>query len=265
MTVQPPAMLYTQGFGSRPENVEIPIVEDFDPGNFFIPGLPIGKRWTNRAANRVWELTSVATVSGITTPTWTQLGAAGGALSTLTGDLGAAVTAVGANIDVKGGASGGIIFNNGGAGLLSAAVQVDGTTITINGSDQLTASGALPVLYFSLTTIGAVTATTANIPVPLNQGTQVQLNVAYVTTNFLGAGGVLDSIAVLSNGGGVLVVNPEDELSINETDGSGGTVDLSASDINVIASGGSNIAVQVLGVAAVTINWRIGITLISTP
>ncbi len=265
MTIQPPAMLYTQAFGSRPEDVEIPIVETSDPGSFFVPGLPIGKRWVNRSANTEWVLTSITTVAGVTTPTWTLRSSSGGVLNTLTGDVGIPVVPVGANIDVKGGAAGAVLFSNGGAGLLSAQVQVDGTTITINGSDQLTASGALPVQYFSLTTVGAVTATTAAIPVPLNQATQVLINLAYVTTDFLGGGGVLDSIAVLSNGGGVLVVNPEDELSINETDGSGGTHDLSASDVNVTAPGGSNIAVQVLGVAGVTINWRIAVTLISTP
>jgi len=59
MTIQSGAVLNTQGFGNRPENVEIPHVDvrnpsSLDTGRGFFP---IGKRWINRLISIFGRLT----------------------------------------------------------------------------------------------------------------------------------------------------------------------------------------------------------------
>jgi len=70
MTFQPGANLYTQGFGSRPENVEVPHVDVRAPASTDVL-YPIGKIWINRLANTVYFLTSQTSSAGVTTSTWT--------------------------------------------------------------------------------------------------------------------------------------------------------------------------------------------------
>jgi len=73
MTFQPGANVYTQGFGSRPENVEVPHLDMRDPTPNDIL-FPIGKRWTNTIGNSEWVLTSQSTIGNVTTSTWVPLG-----------------------------------------------------------------------------------------------------------------------------------------------------------------------------------------------
>jgi hypothetical protein len=100
MTIQPGAMLYTQGFGSRPESVEVPHIENRAPTasdyNF-----PVGKRWvyTNVAS---YELIGVSTTSGITTANWNLLASDTGPLDTLTGGSGGAISPSAGNITLAG-------------------------------------------------------------------------------------------------------------------------------------------------------------------
>lgn len=146
MTIQPPSDLYAVAFGTHPEAVEVPIVATGSPGNFFVPGLPLGKRWIGTAANQEWVLTSITTSGGITTPTWTLLGTASGALNTLTGDIGGAIAPSAANINIQGGGAGAISFSNGGLGQMNAQVLVDGVTVQIVGN-QLVAGASVPTTF----------------------------------------------------------------------------------------------------------------------
>lgn len=70
MTFPPGAMLYTQAFGSRPENVEVPHIDVRAPAGTDVL-YPIGKMWVNRSANTVYVLTSQTSSAGVTTSTWT--------------------------------------------------------------------------------------------------------------------------------------------------------------------------------------------------
>lgn len=63
----------------------------------------------------------------------------GGAINTLSAQGGALTPPQGTNFDFSGTASSAILFSIAGNGLMRAAVQVDNTTIQINGSNQLTA------------------------------------------------------------------------------------------------------------------------------
>jgi hypothetical protein len=102
MTFQNGAMLYTQGFGSRPENVEIPHLDTRAPTSSDVNGYPIGKRWINTATNTEYVLTSTTSSMNVTTPTWTLLGTNSGALNTLTGDSGGAISPSAGNITLAG-------------------------------------------------------------------------------------------------------------------------------------------------------------------
>lgn len=144
MTFQQGANLYTQGFGSRPENVEVPHVELRSPtsndtgGGFFT----IGKIWVRPDTNSVWMLTFLVTISGVTTATWTPLAAGSSGIQTLSAEGGSATLPLANNFDFRGnsgGVMGAIQFSTPSNGEMNANVRVDGVTVTINGSNQLEA------------------------------------------------------------------------------------------------------------------------------
>lgn len=95
------ANVYTQGFGSRPENVEVPILSLVAPNsqNF---NYPIGKRWINTATNTEYVLTSISTIGGTSTATWTLLGTNSGALNTLSDDSNTTTSPSAGNIQLAG-------------------------------------------------------------------------------------------------------------------------------------------------------------------
>ena len=64
MTFQPGANVYTQGFGSAPENVQVPHIENREPTIYDID-YPIGKAWVNPSANEEYVLTSLNVSNGV--------------------------------------------------------------------------------------------------------------------------------------------------------------------------------------------------------
>jgi hypothetical protein len=52
MGFQPGANLYTAGFGSRPENVEVPHIDTRAPAASDV-NYPVGKSWINKSANAI--------------------------------------------------------------------------------------------------------------------------------------------------------------------------------------------------------------------
>jgi hypothetical protein len=100
MTVQPGANLYSQGFGSYPENVEIPVISNVNPGPNNV-NYPLGKRWINQALNTTWELTSISSLQGNIQANWVSTGGATTAVATLSGNTGTATPTSG-NIVISG-------------------------------------------------------------------------------------------------------------------------------------------------------------------
>jgi hypothetical protein len=79
---QPGAVINTQGFGNRPENVEVPFIATYDPSstdNIY----PVGKRWVNTVANDEWVLTSFSSTSGILSANWLNVGGGASQISTI--------------------------------------------------------------------------------------------------------------------------------------------------------------------------------------
>ena len=140
MSFQTGAELYTLGFGSRPENVEIPHIDLRIPSTTDIL-YPIGKRWINRATQTEYVLTAITTIGGITSASWTLLGTNSGALNTLTTDDSNVVTPVAGNINLIGASP----LSTTGSGA-DATINLSGTVSVANGGTgavTLTAHGVL--------------------------------------------------------------------------------------------------------------------------
>src|SRR5438445_9758556 len=82
MSFQPGASLYTQGFGARAENVEVPHIDVRPPATTDI-GYPIGKRWINSVLQTEHTLVSLTSQHGATTANWIIAG--GNGSSNITG------------------------------------------------------------------------------------------------------------------------------------------------------------------------------------
>ncbi len=70
---QPGAMNYTQGFGSKPENVEVPHLDIRAPTSNDT-NYPLGKRWIDTVAGNEWVLVSQSSIGGILQSNWSQGG-----------------------------------------------------------------------------------------------------------------------------------------------------------------------------------------------
>lgn len=72
MSVQPAANVYALGFGTRPENVEIPHVDTRDPSSSDV-NYPLGKTWINTKSDSIFMLTSFSVSLGMMSANWKQL------------------------------------------------------------------------------------------------------------------------------------------------------------------------------------------------
>lgn len=152
MTFQPGANLYTQGFGSRPEAVEVPHIDVRAPAAQDIL-YPIGKRWVNSLANVSYVLTSLSSSGGVTSATWAIEATTLGAIDTITADSGEAVPSSG-NVNINGTANQ-IVTSASGSTLveaLSSTLVLPGT-LTVAGTTNINATGA------ATTNIGTSTGT----------------------------------------------------------------------------------------------------------
>lgn len=73
MSAPVPAMIYTQSYGSRPQNV--PIIANVSPSSTQT-NYTIGQRWVNSVTNVEYVLTSFSSLGGSLSATWTPSGSA---------------------------------------------------------------------------------------------------------------------------------------------------------------------------------------------
>jgi len=104
MTFQPGAMLYTQAFGSRPENVEVPVYATRDPNSNDIL-YPLAKRWLNTVSGSLFYLSKLSSSGGIITPTWTLVSLSTGGIQSVTTDDATVVVPTAGNINLAGSGS----------------------------------------------------------------------------------------------------------------------------------------------------------------
>jgi hypothetical protein len=200
MTFQPGAAVYTQGFGTRPESVEVPHYDVRAPvGTDVGPFFPIGKRWIF-VGTAEYVLLSLSVSQGVTTANWSLLGTDTGSLATLS-DGSTTVTPTAGNIEILGTpaeiTSTGT--NSPGAITLSlpSAVTTPGsltTTTTLAVGTNATVAGTLGVT--GATTLGTVAATNGTF-----SGT---LGVTGLTT--LGALTQVGTASINASGAGVTTI-----------------------------------------------------------
>lgn len=181
---------------------------------------------------------------------WYLLGTGTSGLDSLTGDDAINVFPAAGNINVQGGATGAISFTSGGVGQLNAQVQVDNTTIQINGSGQLEVIGAQ--VSATVTTVGAVTASLFTIPLGATPGTYT-FDISVTAFDFAGAltpaavGYTL--VGAVRTTGAAAILVPGQALDEFEDTG------LGAADVT-IGVAGNNAVITVLGVAGESLRWK---------
>jgi len=206
MAFQPGANVYTQGFGSRPENAEVAHIDVRAPNSTDIL-YPISKRWVNTVSGNEYTLMSISTAGGVAAANWGLLGGTSGALNTLTTQDAAVVTPAAGNIDIVGVApisttgagdtvsvnlTGVIDVANGGTGVATLTAHgvligegtsdVVATAAGTNGQVLLGSTGADPA-FGTLTTTTGVAFTTGAGSLAVNVATGgYKINIASTGT-----------------------------------------------------------------------------------
>lgn len=151
MTIPQGANLYTQGFGSKPENVEIPTYQTHAPATTDVQW-PLGKRWVDYQNSAEYSLTSFSTTNGAVIANWTLLGTDTGALNTLTGDSGGAISPSAGNITLAGTANQITTTGSGSTITFALAGPFAGTSYTAHG--VLLGEGSSPIVATAAGTNG---------------------------------------------------------------------------------------------------------------
>lgn len=236
---QPGAMLYTQSFASRPENVEVPHLDVRAPATSDL-NYPVGKHWVDTVANAEYVLTSFSSAGGTLTANWQTTASGTGALASLTGDTGTATPTTG-NIQIAGGAgvttsaSGSIVtiaLSGGGqafdsfvpdAGTNPVVPSATGSATIAGTTNQITTTGGLNSLTFSLPTTltapGTFTSTgalTALSTATFQSGATVSTGSLSVTS-----GAITSSGSITSTAGNLITTGVTNGLLMNVVTGSG--------------------------------------------
>ncbi len=178
--------------------------------------------------------------------------ASGGSINTLSAEGGAPTPPLGTNFDFSGTANGAILFSTPSNGQMLAAVQVDNTTITVNGSNQLQVATAPTGTG---TTVGLTTADLITVtPTDLKSFSIQCLVSGYDTANNEMIGGEL--LGTGRKNTTVTIVGTPDKTA--EADAG-----LSTASYDLVASG-ANFIVRVTGVAGRTINWGARLNYVSS-
>ena len=253
MSTQQGANLYTQGFGSRPENVEIPVVTNVSPTSSNI-NFPLGKRWINTVLNAEYVLTSETTSSGVTTANWQITASPSGAIATINsqppvaGNFNIVGTAAQISVTASAGqdvlaligpytpatyTSHGVLVGAGASSIVALSVGATGTLLagTTGANPSFTSS---PSVSGTVTAGTGITSTTGNIVATagaVNAGTTMTAgtgitattgNITATTGNFVasaaGAGVVLGGGPKVVAGSGdpnTVVTAPQGSLYLN--------------------------------------------------
>lgn len=131
MTFQPGANLYTQGFGSRPEKVEVPHYDVRAPSSSDIL-YPVGKEWIY-VGQAIYKLLGFTSSAGITSATWIRIADSDGPVESISGTANQ-ITAT----------------NNAG-------------DVTLSLPSAITAPGSLTTTTTLTATAGPITATNGNL------------------------------------------------------------------------------------------------------
>ena len=151
MPDQPGANLYTQGFGSRPENVEVPVYQNRAPTVADVQGeggyFPIGKKWVH-INTAVYELLGFTYSSGVRQANWAASAGAGSGIDTINSNA-----PVSNNYVLAGTAN------------QITVTQTTGTS-TFSIPSAFVAPGSVTATTTLTATLGNITATNGNLAAP---------------------------------------------------------------------------------------------------
>jgi len=184
MSIQPGANLYTQGFGSRPENVEVPTVQSRAPTSADT-NYPIGKRWIY-LNNGEYSLVEITITNNIPSATWVLSGTNTGPLNTLTGNSGGALSPSAGNINIVG--SGVITVTGSGSTLTISETPGTGLLSTLTGGS----GGAISPTAGNITVAG-----TANEITTTGSGSTITWS---TPTTFIAPGSIASTTTMTSGG-----------------------------------------------------------------
>ena len=182
MGFQPGANLYTQGFGSRPENVEVPHIDTRAPATSDV-NYPVGKVWINTSGNTAYILTSLTSFNGSVTANWEATGGGSSAIATINTNA-----PVGGNYTLAGTAN------------QIAVAQSAGTTTFSVPSSPSFAGTVTSGTGFTATT-GNITATTG--AVSANTTVTAGTGVTATTGNIVATAGAVSAGTTVTGGTGV--------------------------------------------------------------
>lgn len=131
MVFQPGAMLNTQAFANRPENIEVPTIQSRAPASTDV-NFPVGKFWLY-TGNSLWYLLSQSSTGGVLASNWIQLAGSSGAINSIVGT----------------------------ANQITASTVAGVTTLSIPAA--FTAPGSITATTTVTATLGAITATNGNL------------------------------------------------------------------------------------------------------
>lgn len=134
-------------------------------------------------------------------------------------------------------------------GINGIVITASGNTLTISETEQF--------LTGTATTVDATTANISTlIPIPDDSATSIIVNIVGKAVGGGSCSG--ESIGLAENTSGVVTIVGTSDVTRNNT------AALAAWNVTLIVSG-TNAAVQVLGVAGFTINWRATMEVVSAP
>ena len=212
---QPGAVLYVQSWGSRPENVEVPIIQNRAPATTDVS--VVGKRWIDSTNNASYDLTSLSSSGNIVSATWVGVGGGSSQISTLTGNSGGALSPTAGNINILG--AGALAFSGSGSTLTGSITPGTALIATLTGgtggalsptagnfnllgtANQITSTGSGSTITFSLPSavtapgsLTTVTSLTAGNGFTVTTGTTsitgtVNVNISGAGVTTIGTGG----------------------------------------------------------------------------
>lgn len=246
MVFQPGAVLNTQGFGPRPEGVEVPHLDTRAPATSDFR-FPVGKVWVDTSAGSVYALTSLDVADGVTTANWGFLGSSSGDLNSLTTDDLTVVTP-----------TSGTIIMAGTANEITTSGANSPGTVTLALDSTLIAPGTLEVTGLLTADASAtiITGTTAlNLGADNSTG---QINIGTGTsarTIHIGTGAAANVIGIGSSSAGAITIDTAAGISLDAATASNFTVTGASADLTLSSVGGSvGIAASEAASDAIVIN-----------
>lgn len=248
MSFQPGANLYSQGFGSRAENIEVPHIEQRNPGPFDI-NFPVGKRWINTVAEQESILYSFSIVNGVTVANWSSSIGPSGAVDTLSNGVTKVSPDGTGNIAIDGTTNQLVVTSNPGSNnltlTLSSPVITPGS-LEVTGGFEADAGafihGAAVDIETGTNPLTINTTSTGNISIGQTGGAQA-------TNLSAGSGGVVvNTVGAIDveSGTSAFTLNTTStgDISIGQSTGAQTTTILGASGgVNIDSAAGSTIKI----------------------